>query len=480
MKRYAVRMMVAWASVLMLVPVALAQDVPFQGIVVQNGTPVRAGAGRAYYVVGELEQGAVVRVDEVIFGWNKIVPPDGVYSYVSKAFVDRRGNGEVGFVNQDRTEVRAGSLKGPGESYRTQQPLLNKGDRVEILGEEGAFFKIRPPEGAYVFIGPGSVRRAAAGEVAPPPRPAPAGTAPAPDTAVTPEAEAPATAPRTEQTTVTVEPEPEPDMAAVEPDTAVTDPAGAAATTTAESLPGSEPEPTPGSEAATASGEESPAADADPAATAIAAASDTNVATQEQRDQLDAMVESGGAQSAAVSDKLKELEGRMLPEFTKPLEEQPIAEMIREYEAIGRQPLPAVDRQIVRMRLAALQKNQRIAETLRSIHEARENLTPIEEVQEVLSEGRIHYDAIGRLQASSVYNGQNLPLRFRLIDPASGRTLVWVQPGTLVEPRRHLGRVVGLVGGQEYDPGVKTNVLTVTRIDILEPTAEQPEPTATP
>ena len=159
-----------------------------------------------------------------------------------------------------------------------------------------------------------------------------------------------------------------------------------------------------------------------------------------------------------------------MPEFTKPLEDQPIEQMIREYETIQRQPLPAVDRQIVRMRLAALKKNQGIAQTLKDIRATQASMTPAQEVQAIVREGRTRYDAIGRLQASSVYNGQNLPLRFRLIDPASGRTLVWVQPGNQVEPRRHLGRVVGLVGSQEYDPGVKTNVLTVQRIDVLEAT----------
>src|SRR5690606_22060354 len=158
----------------------------------------------------------------------------------------------------------------------------------------------------------------------------------------------------------------------------------------------------------------------------------TEATTAEQQAKLDEMVESGGVQTAAVSDKLKELEGRMLQEFTKPLEDQPIEQMIREYESIQRQPLPAVDRQIVRMRLAALHKNLGIAETLKSIQATQQSLSPTEQVQEILSEGRVRYDAIGRLQASSVYNGENLPLRFRLVDPASGRTLVWVQPGQLV------------------------------------------------
>src|SRR5690606_2358609 len=128
-----------------------------------------------------------------------------------------------------------------------------------------------------------------------------------------------------------------------------------------------------------------PAANGEATVAAVPPAPETTPApgaeatTAEQQASLDAMVESRGAQTAAVSDKLKELEGRMLPEFTKPLEEQPIAEMIREYEAIQRQPLPAVDRQIVRMRLAALHKNQGIADTLKTIRETRQSLTPVEE-----------------------------------------------------------------------------------------------------
>lgn len=461
-------------SILLAGQAALAQEVPFQGVVVQDDTKVRAGAGRAYYIVGELDQGAVVSVEEVIFGWNKIGPPGDVYSYVQKVWVDQKGAGGVGIVNNDRTEVKAGSLKGPGESYRGQL-VLNKGDRVEILGEEGNFWKIRPPQGAYVFLPPGSVRRANPGEIgsgnAKPAIPAPAGSEPE---IIEPDAERPAapvaTVPPTQP--VTPPPAPETPVAPPTPTPAVvveappTPPTVAAdpemtppATTDVEVAEA----PTPATTTTTAA--QAPEAPATPEAPL----------TPAQQEQVASQVAPGGAgfDSRATSERLRALESKMLPEFAKPLEEQPIAEMIREYEIINRQPLPAVDRQIVRMRLAALKRNQGYAETLKQIRETQQNLTPAEEVQQII-EATPSYDAVGRLLASSVYNGQNLPLRFRLVDPSSGRTLAWVQPGGVVEPRQHLGRLVGVVGSQEYDPGVKANVLAASRIDVLEPATGAP------
>ena len=78
----------------------------------------RAGAGRSFYSVGELKKGTPVTVDEVVFGWYKIKPPQGIYSYISRAFVDAYGDGKTGKVNTNRAAVRASSVNGPGESYR--------------------------------------------------------------------------------------------------------------------------------------------------------------------------------------------------------------------------------------------------------------------------------------------------------------------------------------------------------------------------
>ena len=98
------RMIVALV-VLAAAGLAVAQDVPFEGVVVQDDVQVRCGAGMRYYVVGTVAKGARVRVEEVFYGWNKIVPPQDVYSYISKAYVDAKGDGKLGQVTADSQKV---------------------------------------------------------------------------------------------------------------------------------------------------------------------------------------------------------------------------------------------------------------------------------------------------------------------------------------------------------------------------------------
>jgi hypothetical protein len=150
-----------------------AQEVPFEGTISEDDVKVRAGAGRTFYIVGSLPKGTKVTVDEVIFGWHKVQPTTGVYSYISKAFVDAKGDGKVGEVNKDASPVNAASLDGPGDSYRNQLNL-NKGDTVQIVGEDGSFYKIAPPnlgatKRAYVYLPPGSIRREVAESAKPQP-----------------------------------------------------------------------------------------------------------------------------------------------------------------------------------------------------------------------------------------------------------------------------------------------------------------------
>src|SRR5690606_33244468 len=93
---------IAWTLLAAAMSVtASAQEVPFIGEVIQDGVQARCGAAHRYYVVGNLEKGARVHVDEIFYGWIKIKPPEGVYSYISKAFVDAKGDGKTGVVTAD-------------------------------------------------------------------------------------------------------------------------------------------------------------------------------------------------------------------------------------------------------------------------------------------------------------------------------------------------------------------------------------------
>ena len=77
----------------------LAEDEPevpnakynFIGEINGNGVSIRSGPSENYYPTGKLDKGARVKVVGIKFNWLKIEPPEGSFSYVGKAFVDRHG-----------------------------------------------------------------------------------------------------------------------------------------------------------------------------------------------------------------------------------------------------------------------------------------------------------------------------------------------------------------------------------------------------
>jgi len=387
-----------------------AQEVPFTGIVSQSQTDVRAGAADRFYRVGELDKGQLVQVQEVISGWNKVVPPKGAYSYISKAFVDAKGDGSAGVVNTDASKVYAADVNGPAGSYRVQV-LLNEGDGVQIVAEEGSHYKILAPTGAYVYLPPGSVRRALAIEAAAAQEPPP----PAP-----------------------VEPEPIEPQPPVEPQPVIEEPAEPVGPGVVE--------------------ESAPTEDDGPAALQTT----DDQAEQDLSDMLDG--KTSEPEPAVVAMSLAELEAEMTPLFALPLEEQPLDDMIAKYQAIqDDEGLSKTDRHIVATRLAALKHNKEIAEGLAEIAKAQEPPEPVEDAGP-----QVNYDAVGRLLASSVYDGKTLPRMYRLTDPASGRAVAYVRPDGSVNTTRFLGRLVGVQGEQVYDPSLKLKVIQVKKMDVLE------------
>lgn len=143
-----------------LTPAILAQDVAqpevenskyqFAGEINANSVYVRSGPGEGYYPTIKLDKGAAITVVGIKFEWLKILPPEGSFSYVAKAYVERTGDGSIGNVTKSDVNVRAGSsLNAMKGSLQTK---LNQNDRVVILGEQDEYFKIQPPAGAYLYV----------------------------------------------------------------------------------------------------------------------------------------------------------------------------------------------------------------------------------------------------------------------------------------------------------------------------------------
>jgi uncharacterized protein YraI len=80
-----------------------------------------------------------------------------------------------------------------------------------------------------------------------------------------------------------------------------------------------------------------------------------------------------------------------------------------------------------------------------------------------------NYIAVGRLTTSTVYDGQRLPRLLRVQDPGTGQTVAYMKPDDQFDTAGMLGQLVGIIGNREYDGGLRLNILTARRIDILSP-----------
>lgn len=120
----------------------------FKGVVTRTAF-VRSGPREDFYATTKLGKGAEVTVVGIKHEWLKILPPEGSFSYVPGADVEPRGDGSRGRVT-NALNVRAGSSE--NRLKTTVQTRLPEGRDVTILGKEDEYYKIVPPEGAYLFI----------------------------------------------------------------------------------------------------------------------------------------------------------------------------------------------------------------------------------------------------------------------------------------------------------------------------------------
>jgi hypothetical protein len=98
---------------------------------------------------------------------------------------------------------------------------------------------------------------------------------------------------------------------------------------------------------------------------------------------------------------------------------------------------------------------------------ARQTTVEAEESRLAL-ESMQRYVAAGRLEASIIYDGKNLPKLFRIRNTETGRTLGYVQPDDRFDFAALLGRPVGVVGERAYNGGLRLTLIKPQRIDALD------------
>jgi len=127
---------------------------PYIAEITSDDVYIRSGAGTNYYQCGKLNKADRVKVVSTLFSWARIVPSAGSFSWISKQYVGiDADNPAIGIVTGDNVRVYAGSEFEEPIHSTTLQCKLNKGEKVELLGEEKSdYYKIAPPAGAYLWV----------------------------------------------------------------------------------------------------------------------------------------------------------------------------------------------------------------------------------------------------------------------------------------------------------------------------------------
>ncbi|MHC4428502.1 MAG: SH3 domain-containing protein [Planctomycetota bacterium] len=76
--------------------------------------------------------------------------------------------------------------------------------------------------------------------------------------------------------------------------------------------------------------------------------------------------------------------------------------------------------------------------------------------------------AIGRLEASRVYDGERLPKLLRLREPSTGRSIAYIKmDDDRFDLAGKIGEMIGIVGDRTYDGTLRLNILEPQRIEVL-------------
>ncbi len=127
---------------------------PYVAEITEDNVNIRSGPGTNYYPCGKLNTSDKVKVVASKYSWSHIVPPAGSFSWISKQYVSiEPNNPNTGVVTGNAVRVYAGSDFLKPMHSTTVQLELNKGDKVELMGEEmDDYYKIVPPSGAYLWV----------------------------------------------------------------------------------------------------------------------------------------------------------------------------------------------------------------------------------------------------------------------------------------------------------------------------------------
>jgi uncharacterized protein YgiM (DUF1202 family) len=382
-------------------------------IVNADNVYVRSGAGDNYYPTMKLNKGDKVVVIGEKFDWLKVVPPQGSFSYVGKHFIDKKDNG-VGIVNRENVNVRAGSTLNVMKT--TVQAQLAPGQEVKILDEVEEYYKIAPPADAAVYV-----KKDLVDVVRVMPQVANAGAAQQ------------QTAPK-----------------AVETPTGAEKPAAEAAAPGTGVPLDQPPAPTP---------EQIAAGNATTQPTQVAAGNAAAPSTQ-----------------PTAEVKFDKLEADFETASGKPIEQQPVAEMLKSYQTLIKDPqLPESMRRVADYRTQVLKARAEAREDFLAVQKKQEEAkvkiqalqAEREEIAQQIQKNDVKiYTAVGTLRTSSIQPGGGT--LYRLTDPQNGRTVCYVRSD---DPKYGgmIGQFIGVKGDLSTNPQLGLKVVAPTEVAEVDP-----------
>jgi hypothetical protein len=410
---------------------------PYYAVVAADDAALRCGSSdsigllNSMYQVAKLQRGQLLKVDGEAQGWTRVSYPSGSYAFVpsdcaqadasarfvtlTKAFRPKAANLAMGL---------RGSWKDCLEQALPVGTKLNLAEAEAAVNGANTAYKVVPPEGARAFIPSSAIRKATQEEIDAFNAMAAKGGAPAP----APGTPALGAAPQ-------AKPGPQP-VAPPAVNPTLLNPNSMPATT-AQAPAGAQP----GSPATVASPEIKPL--------------EIKPSPYEKLEAAFEAVRKQPPDSGEFSELLAEFQSAL--EKVKP--EESGARMVRArlQQRIDYLKLLA-DMQSKQREFAA--GSESVAQDEKKL---KERLAEVDRVRQ--------YTIVGRLSASTIYDGKRLPLMYRVqaVGGTAPRTLAYVKPSEELKVESKIGQVVGVVGEARMDPTLKLNIITPLRVDPLEP-----------
>ena len=473
---------------------------PYYVVVTGDHVYLRSGAGNAWYAVGYANTGDMLRVDGVDFGWVRVTYPETLPALVGVDDADLDAQRGVVVLNKP-SRLTARNVHGSSltESWKRLLPtalppgaaLKHLGALTNDTGQIEAYI-VAPPNTARAFINEQFVRRATPGEITawraaqrakqtlaqaptrtPPAQPMKA-TPTAPVQAEASRAPADRTRPTPTEAPSAQEPAPsEPALAGAPTDSAAPDGAPIAKSPAQPALspnqrdaaaPARSTPPAPSTR-----GERSGTATvAQPAATTAAAPTPTPAQANTDQPAL----------------SIENLEAAFRALAAQPVADAELDALIGEYRRFAA-TLPDTEenrlwRTLVDNRMALLEIRLDVQEQLRALEaaniEANRASDAIAARLAKLNRTR-PFALVGRLTPSTLYDGQRLPLMYRLesVEAGAGRTIAYLVPSPDVDLNGKLGSIVGVEGSSRLDPALKLRIVSPTALVTLTPALSSAE-----